>query len=329
MRTMIAIALASLLFITIVPHALSAEQVPTTSTPNDEATIDRSRSYDFVSHVNGEEYRVKVFIPRAKPPIKGYPVMYLLDGNALFGTFAEAMRNRSQAHEIEPAVIVGIESGSGPKGADRTYDFTSFDMSTYEKTIIVDLGPNAPHGGYDNFYRVIEEEIKPKVAAMTSTDPSRSALFGWSLGGFFVVQTMFKHPTSFDCYVAISPSIWRNDRAIFKEIPSFEHQVSESQTHPKFFLGVGGLEDQLQPGMLSWGLDQKKFMEEMKYGRMVSNAKDLSDQIGPFLIKNKSDYSFKIFDGDSHNSVPWSAVNPVLSFAFPVRPSDEISRPNK
>ena len=277
-----------------------------------------STSFDFVSKFNDEAYHVEVYVPKDEAADHGHPVLYLLDGNVLFGTFAAAEKNRSQAGEIESAVIVGIESGTGTKEADRTYDFTYSDLSPREKEIVVDLGSNPRFGGYDKFFQVIENEIKPKVAQLTAVDNDRAVLFGWSLGGLFVIHTMLEHPTSFSAYAALSPSLWRDNRSAFRDIPAFEKRVSETDQHSRLFVGVGGLEEELSPALLSWPVDHKKFALEMKYARMVGNAKDFAEDVQPFFAKKHLDFMFKIFEGDTHNSVPWSAVNPVLSFMFPV-----------
>ena len=40
----------------------------------------------------GAEYRIMVFKPESAPPAEGYPVIYMLDANAVFGTVAEKVR---------------------------------------------------------------------------------------------------------------------------------------------------------------------------------------------------------------------------------------------
>ncbi|MGC1548291.1 MAG: alpha/beta hydrolase-fold protein [Rhodanobacter sp.] len=317
MRSAITLAFASAFFLPLIALASSQEKAPVANATTAAATIESSRTFDFISKYNGEEYRVNVYLPRKKTPTNGYPALFVLDGNALFGTFAEAMRNRSMAGEIESAVIVGIASGEGDHGADRTLDFTSTDMSTYEKSVIVDLGPDPPYGGSEKFYRVVEEEIKPRVAAMVKLDQSRSVLFGWSLGGLFVVHTMFEHPASFKSYIAISPSLWRNNKVVFKEIPGFEYQLSHGQITPRLFVGVGSLEEKALPGLMVGQVRHDQLAAELRYCQMVSNTKEFAHDVGPYFSQHNLAYAFKVFDGDTHNSVPWSAINPVLDFAFP------------
>lgn len=317
MKSMIAVGLMAVSWIHLrAENGRSTLGRPVTSR---EATIDSTQEFDFTSKLNHEGYRVKVFIPSGKPPSQGFPALYLLDGNVLFGTFAGAMRNESQAGEIEPAVIIGIESASGVNGADRTYDFTAWDLSPREKEIVVDLGSNPKFGGYDGFYQTIEEEVKPRVEQLVRLDEKRSSIFGWSLGGLFVVHTMLVHPNAFDGYAALSPALWRGDKKAFSEVSGFEAAVAKQNLCPRLFVGVGGLEDELSTGMLSWHVDQQKLAAEIKYGQMVQNAEQFAHLLEPFFRGRKLEWSFELFRGETHNSVPWTAVNPVLDFLFAPR----------
>lgn len=277
------------------------------------ATIDSAVQFDFRSALNGESYRIQVFVPYGAPPAGGYPVLYVLDGNALFGTVANAVRNRSQAGEISPAVVVGIASGSGSDAADRTLDFTSSDMTDHEKLVIKDIGPNAPYGGSDRFLRVIEEEVGPHVQRITPVDRARSIIFGWSLGGLFVVHTMLTHPHAFSAYAALSPSLWRGNRAVFRELPSFKRELSSGSVPPRLFLGVSSLEGDPRSKPIS-GWTQEDWANEIRYVRMKSNVVDLAARLRHVL--EPQSMALRVFAGETHNSVPWTAINPVLDFTL-------------
>ncbi len=69
-----------------------------------------------MSQFSHEAYRIDIYIPKGTPPPGGYPALYVLDGDIVFATFADAVRNKSKAKEIEPAVVVGISGADGPKG---------------------------------------------------------------------------------------------------------------------------------------------------------------------------------------------------------------------
>jgi predicted alpha/beta superfamily hydrolase len=281
-----------------------------------EATVRSTRQFSFRSAVNGERYDVKVGIPRSAPPSGGFPALLLLDGDAVFGSFAEAVRNRSTAGEIARAVVIGISGSEGEDGADRTLDFTSNDLSEGEKPLIKDLGPNPKFGGAEKFLQVIRKEIIPKVAAMATMNPRRTAIFGWSLGGLFVVHTMFTHPDAFKTYLALSPSLWRDDRAVFQEVRPFERAVSDARLKPSLFLGVGSREEEAVPGMLAGQMTHDELLAELRYGRMVGSVEELSRILEPFFNSSGLSVEVKIFAGETHNSVPWTAINPILDFAL-------------
>ena len=286
---------------------------PTESAEASPATIEATRQFDFVSTINGEAYRVQTAVPTTQPPPNGYPAIYVLDGSVLFGSFAGAARNRWQAHEIEPAVIIGID---GLRGTDRTLDFTAHDLTPREKRLIKDLGDNPKFGGYDRFFRVIQEEVRPRVAQMAPLDGKRAALFGWSLGGLFVVHTMFAHPDAFSTYLALSPSLWRTERSVFGEIPDFERHVSRDNLPVRLFLAVGGREQDVTKNPLT-SVSDKDWAAEAAYGRMVGNVVDLHAALSQFFASRQANLAMTVFKGDTHNSVPWTALNPMLDFALP------------
>lgn len=275
------------------------------------------KSYDFTSDINGESYRVLVYVPRGPVPEAGFPTLYVLDGGNLFGTFANAVSNQGSVGEAERAVVIGIEGADGKNGADRTYDFTPFDLTPDEKKIMVDLGDNPRFGGYEMFFRVIQDEIKPRVARLAEVDSERDMLFGWSLGGQFVVHTMLVHPEAYSTYIALSPSLYRSDKAVFREIPQFKRTVAATGRRLSLWIGAGSLEQERSPGMTKWPVDQDAFTKELTYANIVGNLLDFSAQVRPFFRERCLRFASHIFDSDTHNTVPWSAINPVLRFALP------------
>ncbi|MDR6881146.1 alpha/beta hydrolase-fold protein [Bacillus sp. 3255] len=56
--------------------------------------------------------------------------------------------------------------------------------------------------------------MQPRVERDYAIDRKRQAILGHSLGGLFVLQTLFTRPQTFQTYVAGSPSIHRNPRLI-------------------------------------------------------------------------------------------------------------------
>ena len=76
----------------------------------------------------GKDYRIFVAVPDGKPPAAGFPVLYLLDGNAYFVAAADAMREQStfaSMSQVQPLIVVGVGyPGDQPlNGERRGFDF--------------------------------------------------------------------------------------------------------------------------------------------------------------------------------------------------------------
>lgn len=293
-----------------------AQPVPVSDLPL--ATIGSTRQFDLTSAINGEAYRIQIFIPSRPPPPAGYPVLYVLDGNVLFGTYAGAARTKALAREIEPAVVVGIASGEGEHRADRALDFTISQRTAREKATTSEMDPDQKVGGAEAFFQVIQQEIRPRVVKAAPIDDTRAALLGWSLGGLFVTHTLFAHPDAFASFIAISPSIWFNERAVLRDIPAFKQRVSQAHLHPHFFLAAGGREEELPPSRLKAARSPQALIREMRYYNMVHNPRTMNRMIAPYFRAIGAPMRFKVLENDTHNSIPWSMVNPAIDFAFPL-----------
>jgi len=245
-------------------------------------------------------------------------VLYVLDGNVLFGTYAAAVRTKALARESEPAVVVGIASGEGEHAAERTLDFTISQRSAREKAVVTEMSPDQKVGGAESFFRVIQQEIRPRVVKVAPVDDQRASLLGWSLGGLFVTHTFFAHPDAFVSFVAVSPSIWFNERAVLREIPAFKARVAQNHLHPRFYLAVGSREGELPPSRLKTATSPEALRVEMRYYDMVHNPIAMNAMLAPWFGRIGTPLRFKVYRGDTHNSMPWAVTNAAVDFAFPL-----------
>ncbi|WP_100401905.1 alpha/beta hydrolase [Bacillus sp. FJAT-42315] len=207
--------------------------------------IPRAKQWTCESKV-GRTYRMMMWTPSVKAPPEGFPVIYVLDANSVFGTVTETVRLQSRKpHGLDPAVVVGIGYETDePFDTDaRFYDYTTyaepheFPMRRTEKE-----WPKT--GGADSFLTFIEEELKPFVEGFISIDRTRQTLFGHSLGGLFVLYTMFNQYEAFQVYAAGSPSIWWKNRALIQEMERMLQDVPQDLPTTKLFIGIGALEKQ-------------------------------------------------------------------------------------
>ena len=82
------------------------------------ATLPGTQAFVLASPETGRDYLIQVAVPRRQPPAEGYPVLYVLDGNARFAlTLAarDTLFSGSPADLPSPWLIVAI----GYPGTDR------------------------------------------------------------------------------------------------------------------------------------------------------------------------------------------------------------------
>ncbi|WP_232696632.1 alpha/beta hydrolase [Brevibacillus daliensis] len=192
----------------------------------------------------GDDYRIMVWTPETAVPEDGFPIIYMLDANAAFGTMAETVRLLSMGpYRIEPSIVVGIGYNiDQPLHTERRfYDYTVY-ASEDELPPRKDKSPWPLTGGAEHFLQFIEQELKPLIEQTYTVNRSRQMLFGHSLGGLFALYTLFMKGEAFQFYVAGSPSIWWKNEHI---VPYTEQLIAEAQRsplHSSLFIGVGSLE---------------------------------------------------------------------------------------
>jgi hypothetical protein len=283
--------------------------------------IDASaKYYDFKSAINDRAYRIFVSIPDRAPPREGFPVIYLLDGNRNFALTSDNLAGRSQSRDLTPAVVVGIgypTNHSGEMSLLRVKDLTT-PISADRLKKLQQADPGNPYagltadtiGGADAFLRVIEQEIKPFVAGLAPINTSDQVFFGHSLGGLTVVHALFTEPSAFQTFIASSPSVWWDEKAVLRDEPGFARAVTSGRVAPHILIDVGGLEQTLQ------GLPPGAPPGAAREAQMVSNAVNLGKRLA--ALKGTPRYLVRtvVFAGETHLSVMPAAISRGLGFAF-------------
>ncbi|CAM3239880.1 alpha/beta hydrolase-fold protein [Paenibacillus taichungensis] len=218
-----------------------------------EVTLPGTAYYHMRAEQTKREYEIRVWVPESAPPASGYPVIYLLDANAVFGTMVEAMRIQSLRPEktgVVPAVIVGVGyTAREPFPPDRHYDFM-MPVPEGELPRRPDGATWPEHGGAEAFTLFIEEQLKPDIERRYAIDRSRQSVVGHSLGGLFVLQLLLERPGTYRNYIAGSPSLHWNSAWIAWQQETFASRMQDNSSEIHVLLGAGELEGSHPSGVI-------------------------------------------------------------------------------
>lgn len=245
----------------------------------------------------GRDYRIFISVPSVPPPPEGFPVIYLLDGNASFATAmdtAALQMRRPGGIGLAPGIVVGI---GYPREAPFDMERRTFDYLAPGGN----PGPVYKVGGAAQFADFIETELKPMLQSSWPIDRTRQALFGHSFGGLFVLWSLFKQPEAFQAHVAASPSIWWNERAILAEADSYTQRKDTPAAKARILITVGGLERDIPfaGGKLN----------------MVADAEALATRLRT-QAEGAVDVTYAEIADENHMSVVPSAVGRGVRFAW-------------
>jgi predicted alpha/beta superfamily hydrolase len=300
-----------------------------------EVAIPLTRRVDFVSEINGQHYSLLIALPRARPPAGGYPVLYVLDGVAYFGTAAETARMAGR-----PIAVVGISypfddpafvaqtlgqakpTDGGPTPQEvaaatqvtRNFDLTLPTTPAYMAALKVPGMGKAHVGGVDDLLRVIEREIKPKVGAILPIDSGDQALFGHSFGGLAVLRALMTEPQAFRTFIAASPSIWWSDGAVLAGESAFSVRVAKREISPRILLTAGGQEEAPIAVPAGMPISQADADKLVLSNRMVGNLVDLAARLKGLKASPVFDVQAVVFAGETHTSVAPAAISRAVSF---------------
>lgn len=128
-----------------------------------------------------------------------YPVLVVLDADWNFRKVVGIVDHLSESGRIPAHIVIGIPNI----------------IRTGRHTRLSDLAPTSPNtpgaDGAHRFLQFIADELVPHVSQTYRSEPHYT-LMGHSLGGLFAVYAMLERPESFAAYIAISPSLGRNNQ---------------------------------------------------------------------------------------------------------------------
>lgn len=231
----------------------------------------------------GLEYRIMISLPEGDVPYNGgYPVIYLLDGNAYFPAFHAAKRAQAK---LRGAILVAIGYPS-----DTPLDFN---RRAFDLTPPAPQDRNTPaQGGQDLFLDFIQKRLMPKVSEHFKVDEDQRSLVGHSFGGMLGVYAVFTRPTLFQHVVAVSPSLWWRDQFLLAPERAFAERVHAGQL------------DMTQTSLSIVMAERDSVQAIQDASALYSRLQALSG----FGLRT----GFRVEPGEDHASIPFRIPNQVL-----------------
>lgn len=259
-------------------------------------TMPSTQVWDLASD-SGETYRIFVSLPsEGEAPEDGYPVLYVLDGNAYFGSFAQA-RWVQEYLPVGKAIIVGVGyPGDEAWDVRRLNDFTA---------PLLDPPPRQwrelakyRSGARRQFLDFMTGKLRTEISRRYKVDPDRHSLFGHSLGGLFALYALYERPQAFHSIVAASPSMEWNEQGILEDERAFTDRLKSGKvgktSRLMVVVGDRDTDDDPEPA--------RALVERL-------------DQLSGLGLRVR----LRSYPEEIHVSVPARSVTDVLRFAFEIR----------
>ena len=239
------------------------------------------------SKVLSEDRRIYVHVPKTNSENlnKAFPVLYLLDGENHFHILSAYIDYLSHWKMIPPIMVVGIIS------KDRRKDLTPT-KSTVDYSGKVD-SMYSTSGGNGKFFQFMQLELIPYIEKKYKVDAYK-IFAGHSFGGITTINCMFIHPDMFNAYIAISPSLWWDNKYTLKLV---ENKLTKLVSLNKKFFYSTGNEGVNDPNSF--------YTDLLKFDSLIVNRtpKGLT-------------YKYKFYPQESHMSEPVVAYYDALRFIY-------------
>lgn len=187
------------------------------------------------STVLGEERMAYVSLPFGYSKSKdSFPVLYLLNGDALTVNYASGLVNSLSAYGLcPPMIVVAIESPERnldmmPTKPKFGKDGKAINYQSWDKV-----------GEADKFLSFVETELFPFINKSYRALPYR-IVAGHSAGGVCVTHALLSHSSMFNAYIALSPSLYWDSGLLNRTAQ--EKIAGMNLKYKQYYFTVGGNE---------------------------------------------------------------------------------------
>ncbi len=237
--------------------------------------INSGYMFEHQSKVLDQNRRYMVSLPeRYYSNNRHYPTLYVIDGDFQFQHTSALVTNLSRMGKIPPMIVIGVAN-------QGQQDYIYHTTWAFEN--------NPEYGGASLFNRYLEQELVPLIKKNYRTT-AQQALAGYSLGGLFTTYAMMQENTTFNAFLAMSPSAWFDNESLAKKLPTYISTLKN--TPPTLFLSVANEE----------GMGVRTLVDALKE---KTNA------------KKDWNWQFKTYPEETHFSTAMPALYDALTFLAP------------
>jgi len=232
-----------------------------------ELTEEKTRERFVIdSGVLNEKREILVHLPKEYNRSKSsFPVIYINDAEVHMDHTSSTAEFLFNQHRMPKAIVVGVVTPD----RNRHLRPTPVKQQVADKT-----------SGADLFLQFYEKELMREINKRYRTAPY-NVVSGTSFGGLFAIHALLTKPHLFDAYVAVSPSLW------------WDNKVSLQRAESALISQMPLLET-LSPRKLYLSLANEEKMMSGPYGAMITLLKDNPQK--------QLSWSDKIFENETHNS---------------------------
>lgn len=259
-------------------------------------TIERSQVIEFPSESVGKDYQLYIKLPLSyQSSDKKYPLLLLSDADYAFPLVSSLLRQLGDYGDyLEEALLVGVSYSKGDSsGVSRTRDYTP-SHSPNERSGHSQAAREVS-GGADRYTQFLANEVIPYLNKHYRINLDKKVYAGHSFGGLLGAYMLVNQPETFDYYILGSPSLWYDEKVIFKmeEVYAQKH----TDLNAKVFMATGSLENK---GMFN----------------MKADMNALADKLGSRRYKGLS-LATKEIEGGTHLTMYPTFIIDALQWAIP------------
>lgn len=245
--------------------------------------IERGKVDSLYSDILQESREIYIQMPDSYDPgsTQKYPVVYVLDGESILDA-ASTVYSYYWGGFMPEMIFIGI---SNLENRDRDLLESSSEFTSF-----------------------LEKELIPFIESKYPVTTYRT-LIGHSFGGLFTINTLLKHTDLFDNYLAIDPSLDRNDQELIKQ--SKEAFSSRSFKGKSLFISLGG-----QLHMQDYEITIDNVMNDSSEATLFARSNIEFTKTAEAFPQNELNLMWKYYPHDLHGTVPLPSIMDGLIFLF-------------